>query len=166
MTGRADPAGPRAVDHAAFLALARTAAVLGDDMDRLLAPHGLSQPQYNVLRILRGAGDGGLCRHEIRDRLLSRMPDVTRLVDRLEEGGLAERVRDTVDRRVVRTTITDAGRALLGQLDAPVAAEHARQFGHLSEGEAARLVALLDAVRRRPGVVGEQADAGAAGCDG
>jgi DNA-binding MarR family transcriptional regulator len=140
--------------------------VLGDDMDRLLAPHGLSQPQYNVLRILRGAGDGGLCRHEIRDRLLSRMPDVTRLVDRLEEGGLAERVRDTVDRRVVRTTITDAGRALLGQLDAPVAAEHARQFGHLSEGEAARLVALLDAVRRRPGVVGEQADAGAAGCDG
>jgi DNA-binding MarR family transcriptional regulator len=166
VTGRADPAGPRALDHAAFLALVRTAAVLGDDLDRLLAPHGLSQPQYNVLRILRGAGGDGLCRHEIRDRLLSRMPDVTRLVDRLEESGLAERVRDAVDRRVVRTTITDAGRVLLGQLDAPVAAEHARQFGHLSTEEVGRLVALLDAVRQRPGLAGGEADPGTARCDG
>ncbi len=166
MTGRADPAGPRTLDHAAFLALVRTAAVLGDDLDRLLAPHGLSQPQYNVLRILRGAGEDGLCRHEIRDRLLSRMPDVTRLVDRLEESGLVERVRDTVDRRVVRTTITAAGRALLAQLDAPVAAAHARQFGHLSDDDLGRLIALLDAVRRRPGVGEAEADAGTTGCDG
>ncbi len=166
VTGRAAPTGARSLDHAAFLALARTAAALGDDLDRLLAPHGLSQPQYNVLRILRGAGDDGLCRHEIRERLLSRMPDVTRLVDRLEEGGLVERLRDTVDRRVVRTTITAAGLALLAQLDAPVAAEHARQFGHLSEDEVGRLVALLDAVRVRSSVGAGQADPDARGCDG
>jgi DNA-binding MarR family transcriptional regulator len=152
VTGRAVPTGARPLDHAAFLALARTAATLGDDLDRLLAPLGLSQPQYNVLRILRGAGDDGLCRHEIRERLLSRMPDVTRLVDRLAEGGLVERVRGTADRRVVRTTITDAGRALLAQLDAPVAAAHAQQFGHLSADELGQLVALLDAVRLRASV--------------
>lgn len=144
------PPGTRRLTHEAYLALARAASLLADDLDRVLAPHGLSQPQYNVLRILRGAGFAGLCRHEIRDRLISRMPDVTRLVDRLEEAGLVERLRDAADRRVVRTTLTGQGRALVDALDAPVAAVHERQFGHLEQGQQEQLVALLDAVRRRP----------------
>lgn len=147
----------------AFLAVSRAASLLGDDVDRLLAPHGLSQPQYNVLRILRGAGDGGLCRHEIRGRLISRMPDVTRLVDRLAEAGLVARERGEADRRLVRTTITPAGLALLAGLDAPVAALHERQFARLTPEEREQLGGLLQRVLARDG---GPAAAAEHGCDG
>lgn len=133
----------------AFLAVARVASQLADDVDRLLAPHGLSQPQYNVLRILRGAGEGGLCRHEIRERLITRMPDVTRLVDRLQQAGLVARGRGEGDKRLVRTTITPHGLALLARLDAPVAEAHQKQFGHLAPEEMGQLVTLLERVRQR-----------------
>ncbi len=139
-------AGSRLAQEA-FLSVARTAALLGDDVDRLLAPHGLSQPQYNVLRILRGAGEAGLCRHEIRERLISRMPDVTRLVDRLEQAGLVARERGESDRRQMRARITPSGLALLARLDESVRALHEGQFAALPPEERAQLVALLQQVR-------------------
>jgi DNA-binding MarR family transcriptional regulator len=132
----------------AHLNLSRTEAVLQEGIDRVLKPHGVSATQYNVLRILRGAGAEGLCRHEIRDRLLTRMPDVTRLLDRMEEAGLVTRERDTADRRLVTTRLTDRGRKLVDALDGPVAKEHERQLGHLGDKQLRTLVRLLTLVRR------------------
>jgi DNA-binding MarR family transcriptional regulator len=131
----------------AHLNLSRTEALLQEGIDRVLKPHGVSATQYNVLRILRGAGAKGLCRHEIRDRLLTRMPDVTRLLDRMEEAGLVTRERDTADRRLVTTRLTDRGRKLVDALDGPVAKEHERQLGHLDEKQLRTLVRLLTLVR-------------------
>ena len=133
----------------ASLNIARTEPILRAGMDDALAPHGLSVTQYNVLRILRGAGAGGLCRNEIRDRLVSRMPDVSRLLDRMEEAGLVERHRSTEDRREVNTHLSKKGRALVDRLDEVVAAEHARQFGHMTQAELRSLVQLLTRVRNR-----------------
>jgi DNA-binding MarR family transcriptional regulator len=131
----------------AHLSVARTQALLEEGMERLLKPYGVSPTQYNVLRILRGAGAGGLCRHEIRDRLINRMPDVTRLIDRMEEAGLVTRCRSTEDRRVVTTELTVAGRQLVDQLDGPVAEEHQRRLGHLEAEELRTLVTLLGRIR-------------------
>lgn len=135
----------------AALNLRRTEAVLGEAFDRTLAPFGISATQYNVLRILRGAGAAGLCRNEIRDRLISRMPDVTRLLDRMEEAGLITRTRSATDRRMVFTLITDSGRELVDALDAPVAAAHATRLGHLSDEQLQTLIDLLELARRPPG---------------
>lgn len=131
----------------AHLNIARTEAVLQEGIERVLKPYGISGTQYNVLRILRGASDGGLCRHEIRDRLLTRMPDVTRLLDRMEEAGLVTRERDTTDRRLVSTQLTPRGRELVDSLDGPIAEEHQRRFGHLGEEQLRTLVRLLTLVR-------------------
>jgi DNA-binding MarR family transcriptional regulator len=133
----------------AFLNVARTEAVLHDGIDRVLGPHGLSLTQYNVLRMLRGAGPNGLCRNEIRDRLITRMPDVSRLLDRMEAAGLVHRVRSTADRRLVNTTLTDHGRTLVNRLDAEVAQEHARQLGHLNTAQLRTLIELLSLARDR-----------------
>jgi DNA-binding MarR family transcriptional regulator len=135
-------------EHEAHLNVVRTAAVLTDAMERVVRPSGLSLAQYNVLRILRGAEPEGLCRNELRDRLVTRMPDVTRLLDRLETSGLVARERSDVDRRLVRTRITPAGLELLAGLDEPVAAEHGRRLGHLSADELRTLSALLTRVRQ------------------
>lgn len=131
----------------AFLNVARTEAVLHDGLDLVLGPHGLSLTQYNVLRMLRGAGPDGLCRNEIRDRLITRMPDVSRLLDRMEAAGLVHRVRSAEDRRMVNTTLTAAGSAVVDQLDAEVAAVHARQLGHLSATQLRSLIDLLSLAR-------------------
>jgi DNA-binding MarR family transcriptional regulator len=131
----------------AHLSVGRTEALLEEGMERLLKPYGVSSTQYNVLRILRGAGAGGLCRHEIRDRLVSRMPDVTRLIDRMEEAGLVTRRRSAEDRRLVTTELTTAGRRLVDQLDGPVAEEHQRRLGHLKEEDLRMLVTLLERIR-------------------
>jgi DNA-binding MarR family transcriptional regulator len=131
----------------AHLNLSRTEAVLQEGIERVLKPHGVSATQYNVLRILRGAGQKGLCRNEIRDRLLTRMPDVTRLLDRMEEAGLVSRERDAADRRLVSTRLTRRGRELVDKLDGPVAEEHERRFGHLNDRELRTLVRLHTRVR-------------------
>lgn len=137
----------KSLEEEAFLNLARTDTLLSDAMDRLLAAHGVSAAQYNVLRILRGAGPAGLGRNEIRDRLIARMPDVTRLLDRMEDAGLVTRARDGDDRRSVQTRLTKQGRALVDSLDRPVAAEHRKRLGHLTAAELRALVALLTRVR-------------------
>src|ERR687890_2039595 len=116
----------------AYLSVVRTTSALTDHVEDLLKPYGISATQYNVLRILRGAGEGGLCRNELRDRMLTRMPDMTRLLDRMEEAGLVTRSREREDRRMVLTRITERGLELLDALDAPIAANHQAQLGHLS----------------------------------
>ena len=132
----------------AHLNVSRTEVVLQEGLDRVLKPHGISATQYNVLRILRGAGSVGLCRHEIRDRLLTRMPDVTRLLDRMEEAGFVTRERGEADRRLVTTRLTERGREMVDALDGPVAEEHERRLGHLGEEQLDTLVRLLTLARR------------------
>lgn len=131
----------------AFLSIVRAEVALADAVESVLVPYGLSATQYNVLRILRGAGASGLCRNEIRDRLLSRMPDVTRLLDRMEEAGLLERERRADDRRQVETRLTRKGKDLVDRLDAVVEAQHQRALGHLTPEQLRTLNRLLALVR-------------------
>ncbi|CAG0988526.1 hypothetical protein PHYC_02159 [Phycisphaerales bacterium] len=135
-------------EQEAHLNLLRTAAQLGAAFETLLQPHGLSGPTYNVLRILRGAGDAGRACHEIAEHMVARGPDVTRLVDRLESRGLARRARTHTDRRVVITTISPAGLQILESLDQPILDLHKAQLGHLSRRELATLNDLLAKARR------------------
>ena len=97
------------LEEETHLSIVRTAAVLEHAMAQVLKPYGLTTTQYNVLRILRGAGPGGLCRNEIGARLLRQVPDVTRLLDRLTAMRLIGRQRSDADRRLVRTHITPKG---------------------------------------------------------
>jgi DNA-binding MarR family transcriptional regulator len=140
----------RSLREEALLNLARTEAMAREHFERILAPHRLSMVQYNVLRILRGAGVNGLCRNEIGERLLSRMPDVSRLLDRMEAAGLVSRVRSTEDRRLVNTTLTKHGRALVDELDAPVTTYQKEQLGHLTDDQLRTLIDLLSLARSRP----------------
>lgn len=143
-----DPRPPYAsLQHEAQLAVVRTGMRLQDAFERMLKPHGITGTQYNVLRILRGAEPAGLCRNELRDRMINRMPDVTRLLDRMEEAGLIGRTRESEDRRMVRTRIAADGLRLLDALDAEVAAEQQRPFAGIDEERLRALVALLNAVR-------------------
>lgn len=131
------------LEQEAMLSLERTAAVLMHRLAERFKPHDITPTQYNVLRILRGAGDGGLSRSEVRDRLIALVPDVTRLIDRLEDAGLVARERTHADRRVVTTRITPAGLTLLGQLDQPVADAHREQLGHMAPEQLRSLIDLL-----------------------
>jgi DNA-binding MarR family transcriptional regulator len=131
----------------AYLSVVRTSTALTDAMEDLLKPYGLSATQYNVLRILRGSGVDGLCRNELRDRMLTRMPDMTRLLDRMEEAGLVTRSRERDDRRLVLSRITDKGRRLLDELDAPVLALHRKQLAQLKDAQLRSLIDLLTLAR-------------------
>jgi DNA-binding MarR family transcriptional regulator len=131
----------------AYLNLLRTTdALLRKEIEALKA-WGLSTTQYNALRILRGAGDEGVTCGELSERMLTRDPDVTRLIDRLGTRGLIRRVRSDRDRRVVRTCITTAGLELLEQLDEPARTWTKDQLGHLKEHELRDLIALLEKAR-------------------
>ena len=138
------------LEQEALLAVERTAAVLMHRFGDALKPHGITPTQYNVLRILRGAGPAGLGRNEIRDRLVAQVPDVTRLLDRMEDAGLVERERGESDRRLVTTRITRHGLQLLKRLDAPVLELHRRHLGHLSPGQLRTLIDLLATARAGP----------------
>jgi DNA-binding MarR family transcriptional regulator len=137
-------------EEEAALNLLRTVDHLGQEFTRLFHEYGISGPQYNVLRILRGVGGEGLPCVDIAGRMITRMPDITRLVDRLEAAGLVARRRTEEDRRVVLVTITAAGLELLARLDRPVLDLHRRQLGHLTRAELAELNRLL-VKARRPG---------------
>ncbi len=113
------------------------------ELNGLLRPHGLSEPQYNVLRILRGAGQQGLTCHGISERMLTRLPDITRLLDRLEKSGLVDRRRSPDDRRRVDVTLREEGKELLSRLDQQVLQLHSRQFENLDSMELAELNRLL-----------------------
>jgi DNA-binding MarR family transcriptional regulator len=130
-----------------FLNLLRTADVLARRFGEVFRQAALSQTQYNVLRILRGAGPEGLPCGAIAHQMITRDPDMTRLLDRLASRGLIERCRGTADRRVVRSRITQAGQHLLAALDEPVRQLHEQQFAQLSEDELRCLVRLLEQAR-------------------
>jgi len=138
------------LEQEVFLNVLRTAAVLEHAMAARLKPHGLTLTQYNVLRILRGAGAGGLCRNEVVERMLTPVPDATRLLDRMVTLGLVVKEREGDDRRYVTTRITERGLALLATLDGPVGTMHHEQLGHLSNDELRRLADLLEAARVCP----------------
>jgi len=121
----------------------RTADLLTQGEVRILKSRDLTFSQYNVLRILRGAGGSRLPCSEIAARMIHRDSDITRLLDRLEERGLVERGRGTVDRRVVEARISSDGLALLEDLDEPVAGVHRRQLRRLSAAEKRMLRSLL-----------------------
>ena len=131
----------------AYLSVVRTTSALSDRVEDLLKPYGISATQYNVLRILRGAGEGGLCRNELRDRMLTRMPDMTRLLDRMEEAGFVTRSREREDRRMVLTRISARGRELLSELDRPMSDLHRDQLARLTDEQLKTLIDLLTAVR-------------------
>jgi DNA-binding MarR family transcriptional regulator len=135
------------LEEEAHLSIVRTAAVLELEMARVLKPYGLTATQYNVLRILRGAGPAGLCRNEIGARLLRQVPDVTRLLDRLTAMRLIGRQRSDADRRLVRTHITPKGLDQLAALDAPVRAFHRARLEGVSRQRLHQLVDTLSDVR-------------------
>lgn len=135
------------LEQEAFLSLGRTWAVLDHAFSEAIKPYGITLTQYNVLRILRGAGEAGLCRADIMQRLIAKVPDATRLLDRLEEAGLIARERGSADRRFVNTTITKAGLKLLASLDEPVQALHRRHLSDLTKSEQRSLIDLLARVR-------------------
>ncbi len=140
----------KSVEEEAILSIARTAALLEHAGAEALKPFDLTITQYNVLRILRGAGDAGLCRNEVGERLVTQVPDVTRLLDRMETSGLINRRRNGEDRRFVATYITDKGLKLLEKIDRELPAIHARQLGHLSQKRLRELIDLLEEVRSAP----------------
>ena len=137
----------RSAEQEAFLNVQRTADVLMGRMAGVLKAAGLSPTQYNVLRILRGAGEGGLPCGAIAERMITRDPDITRLLDRLEKQELITRHRGSRDRRVVNAKITDKALKVLAELDSPVEAELKRQLGHLGADKLRQLVQLLELVR-------------------
>jgi DNA-binding MarR family transcriptional regulator len=138
------------LEQEAMLSIARTAALLEHATAEALKPYGLTPTQYNALRILRGAEPEGLCRNEVRDRLVARVPDATRLLDRLDEMGLVVREREGDDRRFVRSRITRAGLELIRPLDGVLQGLHAKSLGHLGERKLRALVGLLGEAREQP----------------
>jgi DNA-binding MarR family transcriptional regulator len=131
----------------AFLVVMRTAAVLDHHLSEALKAHGITTTQYNVLRILRGSGQKGLCGREVAERLISRVPDVSRLLDRTEELGLITRERDAQDRRHVTARITEKGLALLDRATPDLEAVERQRFGRMDPEGLQRLIDALDDVR-------------------
>jgi DNA-binding MarR family transcriptional regulator len=131
-------------EEAAFLDLLRTTEMLSRDLAQVLKIEDLSATQYNVLRILRGSLEGLPC-GEIASRMITRDPDITRLLDRLERRGLISRCRETKDRRMVMARITPDGLKVLGRLDEPVQQAHRKQLGHLGRQRLRALSGLLHA---------------------
>lgn len=134
-------------EQEAYLSLGRTWAVLEHALAEALKPHGITPTQYNVLRILRGAGADGLCRSEVMERMIARVPDATRLLDRIEAADLIVRERSSEDRRFVTTRITDEGLELLAGLDETILEMHRHQFAALDEEDLRGLIELLGLVR-------------------
>src|SRR6516225_11024660 len=126
------PRRPACAEEMVFLDLQRTCDLLSRGPAQVLKAEELSPTQYNVLRILRGAPDGLPC-GEIANRMITRDPDITRLLDRLEKRGLTSRSRETKDRRMVLARITPNGLKLLTRLDQPVEEAHRKQLGHLGK---------------------------------
>lgn len=133
----------------AFLNIIRTASTLEGDIAPILREHGLTESSYNALRILRGHHPAGATCGTVGSHMVVRVPDVTRLLDRLEESGLVTRERDTVDRRVVIAKITRKGLDLLARLDKPLLDAHDAQLAHMTQQELRTLSRLLVKARAR-----------------
>ncbi|HXJ13620.1 MAG TPA: MarR family transcriptional regulator [Candidatus Limnocylindrales bacterium] len=143
MSLRTKPNSPLTIplEDQIFVVLLRAADSLASQGDQLMKANGVTSAQYNVLRILRGAGPEGLPCNAIGERMISRDPDMTRLLDRMEKRALISRERQKEDRRVVKARITDDGLKLLKRMDAPIRELHKGQFAHMTS---ARLKTLMD----------------------
>jgi DNA-binding MarR family transcriptional regulator len=139
------------LEQEALLNVLYTADALMQKITAVLKPFKLSHSQYNVLRILRGAKPDGLACQEISERMISRDPDITRLLDRLEARGLVTRTRDQKDRRVVTARITREGLRLLEALDKPIAEVDRYPLQHLGEQQLRTFIQLLELARARGG---------------
>lgn len=137
----------QSLEEEVLLGLARTADALSRRGEEVLKASGLTMTQYNVLRILRGAGAAGLSCGDVASRMITRDPDLTRLLDRLEARSLVTRARDEADRRVVTTRIARAGLALLAELDEPVQTANRERLGHMTKEKLQALAQLLDEAR-------------------
>jgi DNA-binding MarR family transcriptional regulator len=131
----------------ALLSIVRTAAVLDHALNETLKPFGLTTTQYNVLRILRGAGETGLCGKEVAERLISPSPDIARLLDRMEETKLLARTRDRDDRRYVTATITPKGLQLLDDVEPALAELRRARVGSVDRDALQALIDTLDTIR-------------------
>jgi DNA-binding MarR family transcriptional regulator len=132
-----------------FVSLLKSADFLSEQAEQVVRAAGLTSTQYNVLRILRGAEPHGLPCRGISDRMISRDPDITRLLDRMEKSTLITRERQTDDRRVILTRITSEGLKLLKKLDRPIHELHRNQFRHMSPARLKQLAELLQEVGSR-----------------
>ena len=135
------------VSAEALVSILRTAAVLDHQLTDALKPFGITHTQYNVLRILRGAGAAGLCGREVAERMVSRVPDVSRLLDRMEDTDLISRERDPGDRRHVTARISRKGLAMLEEATPRLEAVERARFGQLPAGRLQQLLEVLTAVR-------------------
>jgi DNA-binding MarR family transcriptional regulator len=141
------PRGFDSLEQQVFLNLWRSYDRLRQWEDELFAGHDLTPQQYNVLRLLRGVHPGTLATLTLAQHLVSRAPDITRMLDKLEQRGLIERTRPADDRRTVLVAITAAGLALLEELAEPLRICHARQLGHMKPQDLRRLARLLQQAR-------------------
>jgi DNA-binding MarR family transcriptional regulator len=135
------------LEQEALLNIRRTSGYVAHVTQQVLKVHGLTDSQYNVLRILRGAGPSGLRCSDISERMITRDPDITRLLSRLQGRGLVGRHRDARDRRVVHIRIRSAGSAVLQELDPVVEASAVSVLGHMTKRRLALLVDLLEEAR-------------------
>ena len=135
----------------AFLSLLRTAALLEHQVGEVLKADGITLTQYNVLRILRGAGAQGLCGREIGERMVSPVPDVSRLLDRMEDTGLIRRVRDEADRRHVTARITRKGLDLVARVTPRLETLERTRFRRVDAGRLDALISALEDVRAAEG---------------
>jgi MarR family transcriptional regulator, organic hydroperoxide resistance regulator len=130
----------------AAAAVGRAAARLQHQIEQALKPYDLTATQYNVLRILNGARPNGLCGTDIGDRLISRVPDMTRLLDRMAAAGLIERDRDPLNRRFVTAHLTAVGEAKLIETTPVVEVLNGEQFRRLSAEQIATCLSLMDLI--------------------
>lgn len=137
----------RSPSHEAFLAVLKTADVLRRELARIVEPHGLTPQQYNVLRIVRGAGRQGIPTLSIGERLIESTPGMTRLLDRLESKGLVQRARCESDRRQVLCRLTEEGAAVLASLDDRVHLAERPIQAALGEDEILALIQVLERIR-------------------
>ena len=135
-------------EQEAYLSLLRTADALQSRVEAKLKEFALTGTQYNALRILRGAGPEGLPCREIGERMITRDPDITRLLDRLEDRGFVQRTRARHDRRVIYGKITPAGLKLLREMDKPLEKFGREMLRHVGQGKLRQLIELLELVRR------------------
>ena len=134
-------------EQEAYLSLLRTADALEAQVEARLKEFGLTGTQYNALRILRGAGPEGLPCREIGERMITRDPDITRLLNRLADRGFVERTRARHDRRVVYGKITAAGLKLLREMDGPIEKYSREMLRHVGQEKLKQLIELLEQVR-------------------
>jgi len=136
-------------ERALYVRLIRAATRLEAELNRLFRPMHLTGATYNILRILESAGMSGRSCGDISEELIAEVPDMTRLLDRLERLGYVARARSSVDRRMVTVTITERGRAALAQLEDVVEDCHSKQFTALGEAGMTQLRQGLDAILER-----------------